>query len=314
MPAYVESLRGAHRETIHPISAVLVERGKVAWQVGEPVATYWRSASKPFQLTVSLGELPRDVVDGLSAPELAVGAASHSGEPGHVELVARLLARLGGTVDALQCGAHAPMHEPSAHRVEAPTNLHSNCSGKHSFMLAACLTRGWDADYRPISHPLQQKNLALLDALAGHAHAHAVDGCSVPTFHAPLDGMARAWSNLAEAMADNAGDLGRIGWAMHEAPWFMSGTDRLDEAIVRGAREPVAVKIGAEGLFCVAMPTRRAALAVKCHTGNADALAVAVRGVLGELGVRVEGEFPWADVRNVRGVLVGERRLVVASR
>jgi L-asparaginase II len=306
----VESLRGGRRETVHPVSASLVEDGQVRWSVGDDLASYWRSASKPFQLETSLAHLPSAAVASLSDRELAIGAASHSGEEGHVDTVRGLLARFGGDASELQCGAHPPVHEPTARQVPVPTNLHSNCSGKHAFMLAASRHAGFPLDYRGAEHPLQRANLARLDELASVRHELAIDGCSVPTFFAPLSAMARAWSRLAEAMADEAGSLGRIGWAMHREPWFTSGTDRFDRAVVSTASEPLAAKIGAEGVFCIALPKRRVGLALKCHTGNGDALAVAVRAALREHGVTLAGDFPWERVSNVRGVRVGERRAI----
>jgi L-asparaginase II len=310
MALSIQTFRNGLFETTHPVSAQLVRGGEVRWSVGSDLASFWRSASKPFQLAVSLDHMDPDAVALLGDEELALGAASHSGEAGHVALVESLLARLGCKEDALQCGAHAPMHEPSARTVATPRQLHSNCSGKHTFMLAACAAQGFDVDYRPRTHPLQRANAAALDSLAQTVHGDGVDGCSIPTFHAPLSAKARAWARLAVAMAEHDGHLGRIGWAMHRAPWFVSGTGRLDEAVMRSASETITAKVGAEGLFCIALPKRREGLAIKVHTGNADALAVAVQAVLLEHGVRLDAPWPWASVSNVRGALVGERRAV----
>lgn len=304
----IVSLRNGLPETRHAVSAALVEGDAVRWTVGDDVASFWRSAAKPFQLVTSLEALAPALVAGLSDRELAIGAASHSGQPAHVALVTALLARFGLDVAGLQCGAHPPAHEASAKLVPAPTALHNNCSGKHAFMLAACAAQGWPRDYRPVDHPLQVKNRARLDALAGVAHGTAIDGCSVPTFHAPVSAQARAWAAVAAAMADApASLLGRVGWAMQREPFFTSGDERLDLAVVQGASEPLAVKVGAEGLFCIARPRTKQGLAVKVHSGNADVLAVAVRAVLAELGVTVAGPWPWATVKNVRQVEVGER-------
>jgi L-asparaginase II len=307
----VECTRGQGREAVHPFSAVMVEGRKVQWRVGPDVATFWRSASKPFQLRTSLSCLLPSVVATLTDQELAIGAASHSGQIEHVALVESLLSRFRLSANALQCGAHLPMHEPSARAVKDMTVLHNNCSGKHTFMLAACSAQGWPLDYRPLVHPLQQRNQQYLDTLGETTHDSAMDGCSVPTFFASLSSMAKSWSRLAESMAGE-GDalLGRIGEAMHRAPFFASGSERLDLAVVQQAAEPLAVKIGAEGLFCIARPARRQGIAVKVHSGNADALAVAVRHVLGVLGVTLSGEWPWATVKNVREVEVGTRRVV----
>jgi L-asparaginase II len=307
---FVECTRSGLRESIHPFSAAVVERGEVTWSVGADVATFWRSACKPFQLSNSLAHLGVSVKD-FTDEELAVGAASHSGQPEHVALVEKLLARFGLDAAQLQCGAHAPMHEPSARRVETLTTLHNNCSGKHTFMLAACKAQGWDLDYRAPLHPLQVKNRALLEGLGGAPLQVGIDGCSVPTFFAPLSAMARTWSRLAEAMRDDFDStLGRVGLAMHRAPFFMSGTERLDLRVTQQAAETLTVKVGAEGLFCIARPQRRQGLAVKVHSGNADVAAVAVRWVLAQHGVTVGGEWPWAVVKNVRGVDVGERRVI----
>ncbi|MFO0598831.1 MAG: asparaginase [Myxococcaceae bacterium] len=304
----VECTRGGHREAVHPFSAVMVEGNAVRWQRGDDVGTFWRSASKPFQLVTSLSQLPAATVEALDERALAVGAASHSGQEEHVALVRSLLTRFGLDESQLQCGAHPPVHEASARAVREPTPIHNNCSGKHTFMLAACAAQGWPLDYRAVEHPLQRANRARLDELGGARHEVAIDGCSVPTFFAPLSTMARAWAALAESCGDAASLLGRVGRAMHRQPFFVSGADRLDLLVTERASEPLTVKVGAEGLFCIARHQARQGIAVKMHSGNADALAVAVRHVLSTLGVSLGPlDWPWATVRNVRQVAVGER-------
>jgi L-asparaginase II len=232
-----------------------------------------------------------------------------------VERVAALLARFCFIEEQLQCGAHWPMHEASARALSAIGNLHNNCSGKHTFMLAASAARGWDLDYRPPHHPLQAMIRDTLDTVSNVSHGVGVDGCSVPTFHAPLSAQARAWTVLAEAMAGTAGDargdlngrLSAVGWAMHRNPFWMSGDGRLDKGIVEGASEPLTGKVGAEGLFCIARPNARQGIAVKVHSGSTEALGPALRVVMGELGVGFDGPLSGERVKNVRGVVVGER-------
>ena len=135
MSLRIEVRRGGLVETIHPVSAVVVGGGRVRWSVGEDLASFWRSASKPFQLWNSVEQLPAGTVASLDDRQLAVGAASHNGEPGHVELVQALLARFGLDEGGLQCGAHLPSHEPAARAVAHARSIHNNCSGKHTFML-----------------------------------------------------------------------------------------------------------------------------------------------------------------------------------
>lgn len=316
MPTVVQT-RGAIVEAVHSFSVASVTLDGAVEVEGSDVETAFRSAAKPFQLAVSLEVLgDPEVTDAM----LAVGSASHSAEPVHLEVVRRILGQFGVSEGALKCGAHPPVHEPSAQAVlragGAFTELHNNCSGKHAFMVAAARHAGWDADYRPIGHPLQQRNREVLERLAGRTATVAIDGCGVPTFSFPLSGIARAWTRVTQAMqqveSKSASDefsrrLGRIGWAMARHPELTSGTGRLDLDAVRAAPEPLAVKVGAMGLFCMALPRRNVALAVKVASGVSEALPAAVRWALERAGVTLALPSPWplCEVRNVVGLPVG---------
>jgi L-asparaginase II len=316
----VEQTRGSIVEAVHPFSAVAVDgaSGAVVGRLGPEIVTTWRSASKPFQLENSLAALGD--ASAFSDEQLAVGAASHSAEPVHVALVEGLLRRFGLDATALRCGAHPPVHEGSAEAILRAGGhfggVHNNCSGKHSFMLGACVAQGWSLEYRPLDHPLQAGNHARLEALCGDLACVATDGCGVPTFGFELAGLARAWGTLAAAMAAPARRpvLARIGWAMAGHPELTSGTGRLDLQVVRAAREPMAVKIGALGVFCMALPERGLGLglAVKVHSGSTEALAAAVTTTLETFAT---GAFAapegWGllQVRNVVGDVVGGWRV-----
>lgn len=309
--------RGDCVESVHPISIVAVSDGDVILAEGDDRETAFRSACKPHQLAVSLSELGDPP---LSSRHLAVGAASHSGEPAHTKLVQEILDRFGAKAEGLRCGAHPPAHAPSAEAIlragGAFTDLHNNCSGKHAFMLSAALHNGWDLDYRAPDHPLQIRIKERLGAWASRAPTTATDGCGVPTFVLPLSAAARAWGAIARAMRaarSGGGDawdsrLARAGWAMAEHPEITSGTGRLDLSLVSNAREPMAVKIGAVGLFCVALPERGIGFAVKAHSGSTEALPVAVEWALSRLAPGAfERPASWehALVRNVVGKIVG---------
>ncbi len=311
MPRVVQR-RGGHAEGVHPFSAVAVQDGRVVGRLGEPIISTWRSAAKPFQLRASLAalgdpELPED--------ELAVGSASHTAEAVHLAVVRRILARFDRQERELLCFPHAPASRERADAciregVAAWTDIHNNCSGKHAFMLAAAAARGWALDYRPPDHPLQRDIRARLVALCAAEPGHGVDGCGVPTFALEIAGFARAWAVLAQA-AVGQGDpvLGRIAGAMLGHPMLVSGTDRLDRAVTRGAQEPLIIKIGAQALHCMALPDRRLGIVVKVHTGDESALASATRTALETFA---PGAFERPDdwdretVRNVAGVPVGD--------
>lgn len=311
--------RGDAIETVHPVSAVLCgPDGAVIERVGDPMTTTWRSAAKPFQLQASLSLLPDEVIARLEAEDLAIGAASHSGQPEHVARVQRLASVLGESLalGELRCGGHAPVYAEAAAALaqagRAIEPIHNNCSGKHIFMIAASHAVGLPgSDYRDPAHPVQRRVRELVDLHSGDSVAGVViDGCGVPCFVLPLQAMARAWARFAEATDTNDGVLGSIGAAMSRHVWAMSGDERLDLAIAGRSREPLVSKVGAAGLICVAVPHARRGIALKVHSGDAPARAVAIGGA-------IERWFPglvprdavdrWRVVRNVIGRPIGDR-------
>ncbi len=210
--------RGGQREAEQEFTAIAVDSqtGTVLNVVGDrELVTTWRSAAKPFQLEVTAGTLGSERIRNLPPRAFAIGAASHTGEPEHVRLVSGLLAEFGRTEQDLFCGAHWPTHEASrvafcAAGATAPSVLQNNCSGKHTFMAASCAVKGWEPDYRPKSHPLQQAILSRLGERLGNpgqVAGQVVDGCGVPCFVLRLESMARLWSQLAAEMAHAAPSL-----------------------------------------------------------------------------------------------------------
>ncbi len=305
----IEQVRGQSVESVHPWSAVALAHGRVVQQWGEPVTTTWRSAAKPVQLDVSLTVLGDPPVP---TPWLALGAASHSGEPIHTAMAAAILAHFHLQPSDLRCGTHPPTYAPSAEAILRAngqfTDLHNNCSGKHSFMVAATQHAGWPMDYRPAEHPLQERVRQRVAELCQAEPRLSVDGCGVPTFDLPLVGIARAWSEIAAGMATGATRLGQIGQAMAKHPELTSGTDRLDLAVMQRARLPLAVKVGAGGVFCMALPDCQIGVAIKIHSGTAEALPVAIDAVLAAVwpaGWPQLADWPPLEVRNVVGRLVG---------
>ena len=308
--------RGSAVESVHPVEAVLCDAdGRVLERVGSGMTTTWRSAAKPFQLSANLSVLPADVVAALTPEQLAVGAASHSAQARHVALVFELLGSLDLSEQHLFCGGHAPMHEGAAAtliREQRPiTAIHNNCSGKHSFMAAAARALGASEDYRDPAHPVQQHIRRAVDRFTGGSVVDAVvDGCGVPCFVLPLDGMARAWAQLAVQARDGEGPLARIGAAMLARPWAVSGEGRLDLAVVEHASERLISKVGAQALLNVSLVERGLGLALKVRSGDEPARAVAIAAVLERWlpgVVPAEAVEPWRVVHNVVGRPVGER-------
>jgi L-asparaginase II len=306
--------------------AVRLERGgrvesehRLAWRLadgsgaGSTIPVFLRSAAKPLQAlaAVRAGVLERL---GLDDRHLAVACASHGGSPEHVARVAEILAADGLGSEALACGPLAP-REPAAAAMLAgpPRRIHHNCSGKHALGLALCVVSGWPLEgYLDEAHPLQRAMAAAVsDALGVDALAHAIDGCGMPTYLAPLDALARAFGRLA------GGDLGeagaRVAAAMRAHPALVAYPGAIDTELM-AATDAVA-KIGAEGIVAIGCPDRRG-LALKVADGAMRALDPAAVWAARELlGLDASGAALAAlaepAVLNSRGDAVG--RLVMGD-
>jgi L-asparaginase II len=309
----VEQRRGHVAEAVHPVHACATDpRGRRLWQVGEDRVTTFRSAAKPFQLEVSWARLPARLKTRLDGEDLALGAASHHGEPFHMEGLARLLAKLECEPRHLYCGAHEPSHPGAARalaaRGEQATVLHNNCAGKHAFMAAASAARGEPEDYRPAGHPLQR---AMAENLARRSEYSAlssvVDGCGAPCFVLPLSAMARCYAQLAQATLEPSGGgvLGDIGRAYQAHPALMSGSGAFDAWLNRCG---LVAKVGAQGLLCVALPQHGVGVAIKIESGVDVARPPAVHALLTRAHPGLLPDLPaeFRDVRNVVGDKVGE--------
>jgi L-asparaginase II len=328
-PVLVEVMRGAVVESRH-CGAIAVSDGggKLVFALGDierPV--YPRSAIKALQ-ALTLVESGAADRFGLTAKELALACASHSGEPDHVATATRMLASAGLEPSALKCGAHWPIHQPSALALARAggnaTPLHNNCSGKHAgFLCAACALDADRARYTESAHPVQREVKATLEALGGLAVGEdvcAVDGCSVPTWALPLAALARAFARfgggegLAHGRAEAAKRL-RAACAVH--PWHVAGTGRFDTELMRAFGARVFVKGGAEGVHCAALPNQGLGIAVKCDDGAGRAAEVMMTTTLARLLTSdvdraALAPFQRPTLRNWNGIAVGGLRPTAA--
>src|SRR5690242_9094512 len=191
--------RSGFPESVHYGTAVALDAaGGVVARVGDPTAVILpRSALKPIQLLAMLCAGLE-----LTGPQRALAAASHSGEPFHLEGVESIL-RSGGLGPAdLDNTPDLPLDPAERLRWQragrAPVPLAQNCSGKHAAMLVTCVVNGWPTyGYRRPDHPLQQRVRAAIAELTGAAvDVVAVDGCGAPAFGVAPTGLARAFAAL----------------------------------------------------------------------------------------------------------------------
>lgn len=324
--ARVEVRRGAVVESRHAVSIAVADgEGVLRATAGDAeLVTFARSAIKPLQALPLVDDGVAETF-GFGAAELALACASHSGEPYHVDVAQGMLRRIGLDEHALACGAHPPMHEVSAQRLRdmgrGPTRIHNNCSGKHAGMLALARVHDWPiAGYHEIDHPVQQRMLQELTRWSGVAPediAIAVDGCGVATFALPLSGMARAFGGLAAAARRGENAPATIVRAMTTYPEYVGGTDRLCTELTRASAGRIVAKVGAEGVYCAAVPGAELGIALKVEDGAKRAAEPALLAVLHALGVLSDDEigvlarFAEPVLCNTRRENVGELRAIV---
>lgn len=325
-PVLVEVLRGDVVESRHRGTVVVVDAdGGVVLELGETGRPIFpRSAIKAIQALPLVESGAADALD-LSQRELALACASHSGETEHAALAAAMLAKAGLDESALECGAHWPMGQEAALKLAGqggkPSPAHNNCSGKHAGFLCTCRHLGIDhSGYVARSHEAQQIVCEAMEAVTGTtlaAEACGTDGCSIPTFAMPMKNLARGFARMATGTG--LGEArGRAAKRLIEAcmaePFFVAGSGRLDTRLMQAAEGRVMIKMGAEGVYCGAVPELGLGLALKCDDGAVRAAEVMVATVLQRLfagDAALSATFATMarpDLTNWNGIKVGELR------
>lgn len=288
-------------ESVHRGALAVVDSGgHMVLSIGDverPV--FGRSAVKGLQALPLLASGAADAWS-LSDAELALACASHGGEPAHVATAAGLLARLGLDETVLECGAHAPMHADSASALVREGRLFSalnnNCSGKHSgFVCLGCLlarqagsdARDFMRGYVEPTHPVMREVAAAQSAATGvdvELAPRGRDGCSIPTYALPLTKLALGFARFATGQglsASHAAAAARLRRAVAAEPFMVAGTGRFDTRVMAALGERVFCKVGAEGVYCAALPDRGWGVAIKVDDGNnARAVEVVMAAVL----------------------------------
>jgi L-asparaginase II len=286
--------RGPFAESLHLGHAVICDGGgQIVEAWGDPDAVVLpRSSSKMIQ-ALPLITSGAAAAHGLSQKQLALACASHQAAPLHVTAVNAWLSDLGLDDDALRCGPQESRDNDlriemiRAH--ERPCRVHNNCSGKHAGFLTLAQHIGAGPEYVDPAHPVQ---LACRDAFETvtdmESPGFGIDGCSAPNFATTMHGMARAMAWFATA-AQRSDSMSKAAAALTEAmythPDHVAGEGRACTRLMRVAKEPVALKTGAEGYFAAILPTRGMGIAVKAADGATRAAECAIAALLVRLGV-----------------------------
>jgi L-asparaginase II len=324
-PVLVEVLRGTLVESRHTGAVAAIDAdGREVLALGDVRRLVFpRSAIKAIQALPLVESGAADRYD-FGPEELALACSSHSGEPGHVAVVERMLNRIGLDSSALRCGVHWPIHQPSGQALAraggAATALHNNCSGKHAgFLCFACATGADPVRYVQQSHLVQRMVRDTLEVLSEAPllpDVCAVDGCSVPTWALPLDALALAFARFgtgAHMLPERAHAAARLREACAGHPWHVAGTGRFCTEVMQKFGVRILLKTGAEGVHCAALPELGIGIAVKCDDGAGRAAEVMMAAALDRLlnndvDSALLEPFVRPAMRNWNGVVVGGLR------
>jgi L-asparaginase II len=322
-PILAETMRGNWLENRHRGAFVVVDdRNNIIASAGDierPI--FPRSAVKSMQALALVTSGAIDKFE-LTDEELALSCASHQGEDFHVAGVTSFLTHIGLSISDLECGAHAPSFAAAREKLrdsgQPPSAVHNNCSGKHSGMLAVAEALGVPtAHYIDRDHPVQQEVRSGIETVIAEpltTDRCGTDGCSIPTWAAPLRAFAFGFARMAtgeKLPSDIAAAATRIFDACCAHPELVGGTGSLDTEVMRAFGGRVFQKGGAEGVQCGVIRNKGWGYALKVDDGNMQASHAMVATLLlaisdpDDAQKHVLRRFAVQVSRNVRGLDVG---------
>lgn len=255
----LELKRGSVVEATHHGSiAVVTTDGTLLHSYGDPyTVAFLRSSAKPFQA------IPFVEAGGVehfhyTQRELSISCASHETAQMHLDTVAAMQKKIGIAESNLQCGPHLPGDVKKLKEVirqELPLTANfSNCSGKHTTMLAFAKMRGLPLEnYLAHEHPIQQdilKTLADMCSMDSKDVQIGTDGCSAPNFALPLYNSALGMARICDPRqlpSARAVACKKITDAITAFPEMVSNFGEFDCELMKTAEGRIITKRGAEG-------------------------------------------------------------------
>ncbi|TDH38801.1 asparaginase [Pseudohoeflea suaedae] len=294
-PVLVEVTRGDRVESAHRgMVAVVDGDGNLVMGLGEiELPVYPRSAVKSMQ-ALPLVENGAAAAYGFGNRELAMSCASHSGEPEHVAAAGDMVARAGLSEVDFECGSHWSFYPKvmieQVRDHNKPDQLFNNCSGKHAGFLCVSCHAGVDHHgYTGYDHFVQEGIRDVMEDLTGAPLGTDVcgyDGCSIPTYAVPLKSIAHGFARMATGVrlgAERAKAAKMLMSACMAEPFYVAGTGRACTELMELAPGRIFVKVGAEGVYCGAIPELGLGIALKCEDGAERAANVMIAAVLAKL-------------------------------
>lgn len=257
---------------------------------------FMRSCMKPLIASLLI-DFKLDEFYNMTSEEIAIGCASHAGEPCHVKTVKGFLDKIELDENYLKCSLHKPFSKTEQNKLlltgEKENILQNNCSGKHAIMLAICKKMGWGVnEYYEREHPLQvaiRKKIYQLCEIEIN-YPETKDGCGVPIYSMPLENMVKSYLNL---FLDEK--YSKIRDAFVQNPYLIGGEDRFDTAIMVVNKNLIA-KSGAGGLCIIVNLQQKEGIIIKIMDCDMKTRAICLIEALNQLG--------WLDEKMLENDLI----------
>ena len=323
MPQLAVRTRSGRVESLHDGFICVADSDKnIIYSMGDPnAACYLRSAGKPIYAAalVDSGALQKF---NITPKELAIICSSHEGRASHRRIILSILKKIGLSEKYLDCGHVYPenrkVHDALVMLCKRPTPIFSNCSGKHAGILALCqyykyTVKGYIKPEHPVNQLILKTMAELLECDMSQVIIGA-DGCSLPTYMLALNQIAWLYARLAHGYGsghryDHC--FGVIKDAIIQNPGVLRGNGTFCTELLKHTNGKAIGKIGAEGLYCIAIPEKKMGVCIKMSDGHPWASYAVVVRVLEELGVldvkTVKKLDKWAlpPIQNDKGEDVG---------
>ena len=308
-----QNIRNGYVEEIHSGLFIKFKNGQVINSYGQDYdyPFFQRSCMKPMQFAAIY-----DVVKAFdfTPQEIAVCAASHSGENFHIKTISGILKKIGLNENALLCPPQEPLNLSAKNELIKkdlpPKAIHNNCSGKHAAMLAYCVLKGMDTkDYNDLAHPLQKHVLNFVANICRKNLSECEisrDGCTLPVIATPLKNLAQGFlevfTNEKYVELQNA---------VLKYPYYFGGHGRTDSEITASSNHLIA-KVGAGNLCCIADIEEKSCYVIKLSDGDNFARGVILTQFL-KKSKKINSEkldqlFP-LEITDETGISVGKTQV-----
>ena len=301
--------------------AVTDTEGRILFSLGDPRrVAFARSSAKPMQAIAAIESGAAEHY-GLNQNEIAMIAASHSGQPHHLAIIRAMLEKAGLDESFLGCGPSYPLYLPEADRMKKqdipPAPIYHNCSGKHTGMLLTAKFLGEDlSDYMLPDHPVQRRITALIGELCDYDPEKIIlgcDGCGVPVHALPLFKFAQGFARMAspESIGGKRGEIAaQVTAAMTARPDIIAGTGRICTQLMGTFGDRLFAKAGADGYYAVGLIGKGIGITLKMSDGYAPVVPYAIFETLIQLGVITRDEAQAVELYSDHNIYNTRREIV----